>query len=319
MIANRCVFSLNRLYSSSTAALPPPSTTIHLKQQNFIPPSISRDLNTNAFRSLAAVARRRSPTEFNTSASPIDFNMPHMATRSQRRLLTHIRSQCATFVNNARGSNATSMDISVVNDEVRSIFQSYSFVDQQLPQPRRLGSPNHSPCLPTPSSRSTPRPASAAPHSNTTMAVKPGSTPFVPRPHYVNIEGPLPGGDLSHGPSAGDLTSSYSSASTAVVPLLADRIALPEALNIVPLASVLPPIIAARYQCTPADAAASPLLRPQAEILALNLTTRICETYRSTSRAGHDSFYIFAEGGQRCIRRRQGRSAGSTHRRRAAG
>jgi hypothetical protein len=42
-------------------------------------------------------------------------------------------------------------------------------------------------------------------------------------------------------------SSSFSSAATPVVPLLADRVALPEQLNIVPMARVLPPTLAAVY------------------------------------------------------------------------
>jgi hypothetical protein len=67
--------------------------------------------------------------------------------------------------------------------------------------------------------------------------------------------------DLSF-PSA----SAFSSASTAVVPLLADRISLPQQLNIVPMLSVLPPAIADRYT----EAASPSLLRTDMEVFVMN-------------------------------------------------
>ena len=42
-------------------------------------------------------------------------------------------------------------------------------------------------------------------------------------------------------------TSSFSSAATAVVPLIAERISLPKQLKIVPMLDVLPPAVAAQY------------------------------------------------------------------------
>jgi hypothetical protein len=60
--------------------------------------------------------------------------------------------------------------------------------------------------------------------------------------------------------------SAYSSAVTSAVPLVADRISLPEKLNIVPMLGVLPPKIASMYS---ADASPA-LLRPTVELLTLN-------------------------------------------------
>ena len=60
--------------------------------------------------------------------------------------------------------------------------------------------------------------------------------------------------------------SSFSSAPTAVVPLIASRISLPTQLNIVPMHSILPQEIAALY----VESASSALLRPPIEVLALD-------------------------------------------------
>lgn len=65
--------------------------------------------------------------------------------------------------------------------------------------------------------------------------------------------------------------SSYSTAATSVVPLIADRISLPERLNIVPMLDVLPPIIGSTY-----TSVASPtLLRPAVELLRMNASHRL--------------------------------------------
>ena len=60
--------------------------------------------------------------------------------------------------------------------------------------------------------------------------------------------------------------SAFSSAPTAVVPLIAARIALPEQLKIVPMLSVLPPEVAAEYS----EAACSSLLRSDTAVLTMN-------------------------------------------------
>jgi len=74
------------------------------------------------------------------------------------------------------------------------------------------------------------------------------------------------------------LNSAFSSAATAVVPLIAHRVALPSSLNIVPLINVLPPEMSARYAHAPpavssAPPAAPSLLRSVADVWALNLTS----------------------------------------------
>lgn len=78
-------------------------------------------------------------------------------------------------------------------------------------------------------------------------------------------------------------TSTFSSQTTPVVPLIADRVALPDQLNIVPLARVLPPELAAQY------AAPSPtLLRSHADVFVLNFT----DPLRPPRVAGSRSEYV---------------------------
>ena len=81
-----------------------------------------------------------------------------------------------------------------------------------------------------------------------------------------SIEGHLP--PASPSGAAAPSRAPFSTAATAVVPLLAHRVALPEDLHIVPLSSVLPPDMARAY-CDPSQAAA--LLRPPIEIFALDV------------------------------------------------
>lgn len=71
---------------------------------------------------------------------------------------------------------------------------------------------------------------------------------------------------LNSGLSFAPKLSSYSSASTAVVPLIAARISLPDSLKIVPLERVLPAAVSACYIA----AAAPSLMRPPLDLLLLN-------------------------------------------------
>jgi len=72
------------------------------------------------------------------------------------------------------------------------------------------------------------------------------------------------------------LSSTHSGAATVVVPLVAERVSLPASLNIVPLLSILPPAVAARYQ----PSAAAELLRPLHEVAALDLVSPLRGTAR---------------------------------------
>lgn len=68
--------------------------------------------------------------------------------------------------------------------------------------------------------------------------------------------------------------SSFSSSSTAVVPLIADRVSLPSELNIVPMVSVLPPSVAAMYSepqsPPPFPCSSSSILRSDYEVWVLD-------------------------------------------------
>lgn len=100
---------------------------------------------------------------------------------------------------------------------------------------------------------------------------------------YDRIEGPLHDDETHAALHSLPLHSTFSSAATAVVPLIAHRIALPESLNIVPLVNVLPPDMAARYGSD--HTGAGSLLRPHLDVLALNLTAPLKPARVAGSRA----------------------------------
>lgn len=66
-------------------------------------------------------------------------------------------------------------------------------------------------------------------------------------------------------------SSAFSSSPTCVVPLIADRVALPDSLHIVPLESVLPPHVAAAYS----DTASAPLFRSPLEVFELSIASPV--------------------------------------------
>lgn len=156
---------------------------------------------------------------------------------SQQRLLTHIRDQCATFVLSLRSWRSLGSG-SVAGPSVSDVLTSFSSVaHQSLTGQRASPLPNH----PPPSS-----------FSSTASA------------EFSSLEGPLPLADWSslQLPS----TSAFSSSPTSVVPLVAERVALPDSLHIVPLESVLPSDVVTTYS----EAAPSSLLRPQVEVMGLD-------------------------------------------------
>ena len=89
-------------------------------------------------------------------------------------------------------------------------------------------------------------------------------SPAASEAHHTAVQDSLP--QVTFADPFLPATSAFSSASTAVVPLLADRISLPQQLNIVPMLSVLPPAIADRYT----EAASPSLLRSDMEVFVLN-------------------------------------------------
>jgi len=106
------------------------------------------------------------------------------------------------------------------------------------------------------------------------------SAPEARPAEHVSLERPLPLDSYSaalHLPSS----SSFSSAATSVVPLVARRVALPDSLNIVPLSRVLPPDVAAAYTSGPSAA----LLRSPAEVFTLDFTQPLRRPRIAGSRA----------------------------------
>jgi hypothetical protein len=79
-------------------------------------------------------------------------------------------------------------------------------------------------------------------------------------------------------------TSAFSSAATAVVPLIAERISLPQQLNIVPMLDVLPPAVAIQYS----EAASPALLRSSTAVLTMNFVKPL----RRPRVAGSRSEYV---------------------------
>lgn len=158
-----------------------------------------------------------------------------LVTRRQSRLLHRLWSECASFVLRARFTSSTSTDAAsdaITTDAVEDVLKSFSF-DHSPSDRTRL--PNHT------------RPQS--------------SHAFVEGPISAEVE------NARLVPSV----SAFSSSATAVVPLIARRIALPDALNIVPLVNVLPRDMASVYGDPVIGA--QELLRPQVEVLALNLAS----------------------------------------------
>ena len=95
--------------------------------------------------------------------------------------------------------------------------------------------------------------------------------PVQPVLSFVELHSPLPLATWSElPPHVLPRSSSFSSASTTVVPLIADRVALPESLNAVPLLNVLPPHLSSVYSRSQ-PASSSPLLRSALDVAQLNL------------------------------------------------
>jgi hypothetical protein len=214
------------MYHSHADLPPPPSAaaaasgfasashpSLPRKQATSSPPSESR-------RTLHATPR-------------LQASLSASATRQQQRILTNIRSQCATFVHAAvRPSDSTSgSDPSAgptKTTTLRNIILNYSIAETQYRPPSlHTGSPDQ----PT------------------------------------SIEGHLPPSS-STGAASAPSCALFSTASSAVVPLLAHRVALPDKLHIVPLLRVLPPDLARNYSDAAHGAA---LLRPHIDIFTLDL------------------------------------------------
>lgn len=242
IVANRCVFTLNRMYSRQAAA----------------PPSEGRNaasvFHSDSLSSSSPARQQASISHHSTLTEP-----PSEATRQQARLLLHIRSCSASFVRSVRSSSAdASAKQTIDRDPVApdDMFSSFSFDDPTVG--RTHGQPDLflSRVL-TSSNKST----GSQRHARTRM--------HFPTPRDSG-EGPLPPVASVDAPTHMHARyATHSAAATAVVPLVASRIALPTQLHIVPVTSVLPSAIAQAYS-DPAQSCRR--LRPLSEVAELDST-----------------------------------------------
>ena len=195
-VTNRCICTLNRLYSAPSTRHPTSRPVSNLSSSQ---PDIDY---------LCHCCR---PSDRSSSA--------------QQRVLTLLRERCAAFVRDAR---TWTLPHSPACDIRPSVLDALIELSSS---PRTAGG------------RSLPSPATASDADLQDSLLQSASDDFSP-----------------------PTVSAFSSASTAVVPLLADRISLPEQLNIVPMLNVLPPAVAARYT----ESASPALLRHEMEVLVLN-------------------------------------------------
>ncbi len=187
---NRCICTLNRLYSSPS----------------FHPSSSSQPDNSSS----CSCCR--------PSASP---------SAAQLRVLSFLREQCAAFVSAARTWDPPHLPACDIDPSVLDGLAASSPSSAAGGQPR-------------------PQPATATAKSRLQDSL--------PQVGWPDLHSSLP------------TTSAFSSAATAVVPLIAARVSLPKQLRLVPLLGVLPPSVASQY-----TAEASPaLLRSSVAVLTLN-------------------------------------------------
>lgn len=292
-VTNRTIHTLNRLYSNDAEIPPVPSPT-HSSAFTSASDSASssiradrppRQSNTHDREPAAAdlpllhqlagrVPSSASSASSNSGApsrcsarSQVRLCSP-AASRSQARLILHVRGQCAAFVLRARLASASRCGDDDSSPSATDIFQSYRFERDHSHSVRLApGSPDRPHTLNRHAAR-----GRASDHQTSAAATVPPK--FSPR--YDRIEGTLHDAAM-HALHSLPLNSAFSSAATAVVPLVAHRVALPSSLNIVPLINVLPPEMAARYaRAPPAVSQSSPaapsLLRPSADVWTLNQT-----------------------------------------------
>jgi hypothetical protein len=133
---------------------------------------------------------------------------------AQQRALAYIRQQCTSFVLTVRTWSISLIPLSAYNLSPTSLDMIASLT---LPQNNKM---------------------TAGGQSRRQPAISVSS-----RLHGFPVQVGVPESLLLSQP----VLSSFSSAPTAVVPLIADRISLPQQLTIVPMLKVLPPDVAARY------------------------------------------------------------------------
>ena len=213
-VTNRCIFTLNRLYSPSsvTAAHPP------------VP------LSHSLYKS-----------QPDTSTSSADAR----STAAQLRVIDLINDRCASFVTTARiwcsrqGSACVGVTETTAVHILDAVWEDAA--------------------------------SAFSPPAHTTTSTDDG----------CSSSSGSSSSSSSLLSSSSRLLSSFSSSSTPVVPLVAARVALPDALNIVPIDRVLPPDVAVRYS----TAAAPALLRPYHERLILDMATPLRRPRIAGSRA----------------------------------
>lgn len=270
VVTNRVIFTLNRLYSPQQVTVPhvhpasssSSSASAHdasiidrpiLASASNIRCQPSQSTATAGVEStmIPPAPQQSSSSSKPSSRSRLPYRLLPSASRVQQRLIEHIRKQCATFVLAVRSSESS--DASDIESKAMDVFTSYQFG----PSSDRGSPDQHQPTIVASNAVTTLR--SSVVYDRTSSRSDP-------------IEGPLFDRPTSASSDALPLASTFSSSATAVVPLIAHRIALPESLNIVPLVNVLPPEMAARYANDRSPTDADSLLRPRLDVLALNLT-----------------------------------------------
>lgn len=196
--------------------------------------------STRRSRTLSARPLHRTAKDSISTSQPdnIDFSCPccrpsDRSSSAQRRVLALLRERCAAFVLQARTWTTShpgpTCDIGM------------SVLDALV----ELSKPSSSSSYQAAGGRPLPSPATSG-------------------VHHADMQDSLP--QMHPDDLALPSVSAFSSASTTVVPLMAERISLPKGLKLVPMLGVLPPDVAARYT----EARSSALLRPAIEVLVLN-------------------------------------------------
>lgn len=206
-VTNHCIYTLNRMYSTTSASLP------------------------------ACTISSLSPF---TLSQPDNLSLARCSV-GQQRLLSQLTSQCISFVSKARAwcASPSACDIDALAFDVLTSSLCAVAHDHPLDDP----SPSRTNRLPNDfSARVMTRPLFQQEYDPLLQ------TPFLPR------------------------SSAFSSSPTCVVPLIAQRVALPDSLHIVPLESVLPVSVAASYTA----AAAPALLRSPLAVWELNVARPLC-------------------------------------------
>ena len=160
-----------------------------------------------------------------------------MCSTSQLRILSRVRAQCAAFVLKVRTwcHSEPARDIGTHAQNIDDVIMSLVFTDQDSGESKATDS---SSALPVPSKQSM-------------------------------LEGEIPLAEWSSVPLP--LKSTFSSEAASITMIRADRIALPQSLNIIPMVKVLPPSMAEIYSLPESPS----LLRPQLEVDLLNQSSPV--------------------------------------------